>query len=176
MSVHHDLDCILETARILQNKNISFVFIGEGIKKESLQTKTQQLGLDNVVFLPFQSYDALPYSITSGDINIISQIKGTEGLCVSCKLYTALATGKPVIALIGKNSEISQVISENNCGYVIDSYNPEDLANAVHHLATDENLTAQMGLNARNCFVESYTKEHAMDKYHNIVKEFESIP
>jgi glycosyltransferase involved in cell wall biosynthesis len=174
MSVHHDLDCIVEAAQILRDKNISFLFIGDGIKKESLQTKTKQLGLDNVLFLPFQSFDTLPFSITSGDIHIVSQIKGSEGLCVSCKLYSTLATGKPIIALIGKNSEISKVISECNCGFVIDSYNPEDLANAINRLATDKKLLEQMGLNARTCFVESYTKNHAIDKYQRIVKEFQS--
>lgn len=173
MSVHHDLDCIIEAANLLKEKNISFVFIGEGIKKESMQIKTKQLGLENVVFLPFQPCDTLPYSITSGDVNIISQMKGSEGLCVSCKLYTALATGKPIIALLGRTSEIAQVISECNCGFVIDSYDPNDLANAIYCLATDKKLSNQMGLNARTCLVESYTKNQAIEKYHKVVQEFE---
>lgn len=175
MSVQHDLDCVIEAADILRNKNIYFLFIGEGIKKESLQRKTKQLGLENVVFLPFQPYDTLPYSITSGDINILSQVKGSEGLCVSCKLYTMLATGRPIIALIGRNSEISKVISENNCGIVVDSYNPKDLANAIYSFTTDKILLKQMGLNARTCLVESYTKNHAINKYNSLVREFSGL-
>jgi glycosyltransferase involved in cell wall biosynthesis len=159
----------------LKKTNISFFFIGEGIKKESLQEKTKQLGLKNVIFLPFQSYDTLPYSITSGDINIISQMKGSEGLCVSCKLYTALATGRPIIALMGRNSEISKVISENDCGFVIDSYNPKDLANAIKNLAIDKKLSTQMGINARKCLVELYTKNRAINKYHMVAKEYETM-
>jgi len=174
MSVHHDLDCIIEAADLLRDKNIVFVFIGEGIKKETLKKKTQQLRLKNVLFLPFQPSEMFPYSITSGDVNIISQMKGSEGLCVSCKLYTALATGKPVIALIGKNSEISKTLTESNCGFAVDTYNPIDLAKTVESLVANERLTKQMGSNARTCFLESYTKNHAIDKYHNLVTEFKS--
>ena len=120
--------------------------------------------------LDFQPRENLPYTITCGDVILVSQEKGTEGLCVSSKFYTALAAGKPILALIGENSEISKVLMENNCGFTIPSYKPQEIANCILRLESDKELCHQFGRNSREVFEKNFTYEIALNKYYDVIR------
>jgi glycosyltransferase involved in cell wall biosynthesis len=170
MGQHHDLEPILEAAGYLKNEKIEFLFIGEGIQKEKLVKETKDMNLDNIEFLPFQPKENLPYTMTCGDVIIVSQEQGTEGLCVSCKLYTAMAAGRPILAIIGENSEIARVVKECNCGIVVSNGNAKSIAKALLKLQKDKKLCAVMGENARKAFENNFTKSHAINKYYELIK------
>lgn len=167
MSQHHDLESILAAANNFKNAGVKFVFIGDGIQKKKLCKIAYDLNLDNVEFFPFQPRENVPYTMTCGDAIIVSQEKGTEGLCVSCKLYTAMAAGRPILAIVGKESEIARVVEEYNCGIVIDNADSAGIVNAVSVLQNDKKLCAQMGENARKAFETEFTKSIAVEKYYN---------
>ncbi|NQE54760.1 D-inositol-3-phosphate glycosyltransferase [ANME-1 cluster archaeon GoMg3.2] len=170
MSIHHDLESILRAAEYLKSEKIEFLFIGEGIQKEKLVKKTKNMNLDNVEFLPFQPKENLPYTMTCGDVIIVSQEQGTEGLCVSCKLYTAMAAGRPILAIIGENSEVARVVKDYNCGIVVNNNDPFGIVNALLKLQKNKNLCAVMGENARRSFEDNFTKNHAISKYYEVIK------
>jgi glycosyltransferase involved in cell wall biosynthesis len=170
MGRHHNLEPILGSAGYLKNEKIKFLFIGEGIQKERLVKKTRNMNLDNVEFLPFQPKENLPYTMTCGDVIIVSQEQDTEGLCVSCKLYTAMAVGRPILAIIGENSEVARVVTEYNCGIVVPNGNAQSIAKALLKLQKDKNLCAVMGENARRAFENNFTKNHAINKYYEVIK------
>jgi glycosyltransferase involved in cell wall biosynthesis len=170
MGQHHNLEPVLGAAEYLKTEKIRFLFIGEGIQKEKLVKKTKNMNLDNVKFLPFQLKENLPYTMTCGDVIIVSQEQGTEGLCVSCKLYTAMAAGRPILAIIGENSEIARVVKEYNCGIVVNNGDAQGVAKALLKLQNDKNLCAEMGENARRAFEDNFTKNHAISKYYEVIK------
>ena len=170
MSVHHDLESILQAAEYLKNEKIEFLLIGDGIKKEKLVKKTKDMNLNNVEFLPFQPKENLPYTMTCGDVIIVSQEQGTEGLCVSCKLYASMAAGRPILAIIGENAEIARVVKEYNCGIVVNNGDAQGVADALLKLQRDKKLCAAMGENARRAFEDNFTKNHAINKYYGMIK------
>lgn len=172
MSIHHDLETVLQAAEFLKNEDVTFLLIGDGIKKEQLVQQVKEANLPNVVFLPFQPHEIIPYSLTCGDVIIVSQEEGTEGLCVSCKLYTSMAAGKPLLAVIGENSEIARVVNEYHCGIVVRNGDAEGFADAIQKLRTDKELCKVMGGNARKAFEENFTREHAIDKYNQVIRDF----
>lgn len=169
MGQHHDLEHILEAAGYLKSEKIKFLFIGEGIQKEKLVKETKNMNLDNVEFLPFQPKENLPYTMTCGDVIIVSQEEGTEGLCVSCKFYTAMAAGRPILAIIGEYSEIARVVKEYNCGIVVNNGDAEGVAEALLKLQKDKKLCSMMGANARKVLEDNFTKNHAISKYYELI-------
>jgi glycosyltransferase involved in cell wall biosynthesis len=68
----HDMDTILEAAKLLQHEPIQFVFIGNGAKRQAFRTQANQLGLHNCQFLPYQNKENLPYSLTACDLSLVS--------------------------------------------------------------------------------------------------------
>ena len=57
------------------------VFIGTGGKKTKLIDMVKAEGLNNVLFLPYQDKDVLPYSLTCSDISVVSLEKSLD--CVA---------------------------------------------------------------------------------------------
>jgi glycosyltransferase involved in cell wall biosynthesis len=174
MGVNHNLEIVIEAANYLKNSEIEFLFFGEGSQKNILIKKSEELHLQNVKFLNFQPLSTLPYTMTCGDAIIVSQETGTEGLCVSSKFYTALAAGKPILAIIGENSEISNVIKKFDCGVVINNYDAKFLAKKIDELFLDKNVCKKYGENARIAFEQNFTYEIAIIKYLEVVKEIEN--
>lgn len=170
MGQHHNLEPILEAAGYLKTEKIEFLFIGEGIQKEKLVKKTKNMNLDNVEFLPFQPKENLPYTMTCGDVIIVSQEEGTEGLCVSCKFYTAMAAGRPILAIIGEDSEIGEVVRKYNCGVVVNNSDAKGIAKALQKFQNDKKLCSMMGANARKVLEDNFTKNHAISKYYEVIK------
>lgn len=81
----HDIDTMLEAAKLLQNEPIQFVCIGGGAKREELIREVDKLGLNNFTFLPYQDKQVLPYSLTACDLSLVSVDATTEGLVVPSK-------------------------------------------------------------------------------------------
>lgn len=170
---HHDLESIVEAATILENEDLppfEFVFIGEGGQKERLQTLVKERSLDSVRFFPYQPVDELPNSLTSADVSIVTMAQGVEGLCVSSKFYTALASGQAVLSVAESDAEIAHVVEETDCGIHAQPESPEDVADAVRTWLRDPELATEMGDEARNVFESSFSKSVAVDQYHDLLR------
>lgn len=171
MGLFHDLETIIEAADRLQGlEDLVFLFIGDGGKKEKLVQMAKQRGLKNVKFLPYQPRDHLPYSLTAGDIGVVTLERGVEGLCVPSKLYSYLAAGQAILALVGKDSEVADIIEKFECGIRIDQGDIEGVVNALARWCTDLSFLERMKHNARNCFERHFTKDQAIVRYYEILK------
>jgi glycosyltransferase involved in cell wall biosynthesis len=169
MGVNHNLEVIIDAAKRLASDSFSFVFIGEGVKKKQLVEKAEQLRLNNIRFFDYQPYELLPFTMTCSDVIIISQDKGLDGLCVSSKFYSALAAGRPIIALVGQTTEIARVVQSSSCGFVISDYDPVNIANRIIELKDNPELSKQMGENAREILESEFSRDGAIDKYYELL-------
>ena len=88
MGLAHEFDLIFSAAELLKdNKNIIFLFIGEGAQKAYLENKAKEKVLDNIVFKPYQERHMLKESLGVGDVHFISLNPKLEGLIVPSKFY-----------------------------------------------------------------------------------------
>lgn len=161
----HDMDTILEAARQLKNEPIQFVFIGDGAKLQRCQVKVENLGLLNCLFLPYQDKQTLPYSLTACDLSLVSVSPGMEGLIVPSKLYSTLATARPVAIVCEAHSYLRQMLSEAKCGEAFNNGDSQGLAEFIRQLACDSNLAAQMGQAGRQYLKSNFTPEIIAKQY-----------
>ncbi|MFC6757176.1 MULTISPECIES: glycosyltransferase family 4 protein [Haloarcula] len=174
---HHDLESLVEAADKLEGEGVDdfeFVFIGEGGKKSELQARSKRLDLDSVRFLPYQPFDKLPQSLTSADVAVVTMAKGVEGLCVSSKLYSALASGQAVLAITTPDTEVARVVKRTGCGIHVEPDNPEAVAEAVRKLKSDAAAVDRMGTRAREVFESEFEQEVAIDAYERLVRDLGS--
>ena len=160
MGVTHDLMTIMKTAKALNNStnNFHFLFIGDGAQKLSLKRYKEVNKLSNVTFLPYQDPDVLPFSFASADFGIVSLGKGAEGLSVPSKTFYILASGVAIISISRPNSEVSNLVQENNCGV---SILPSDYLSLLEFLTsfTDSDLK-KYKQNSRN-LSNNFTNKNA---------------
>lgn len=164
----HDLNTILEAAIELQDEPVQFVFIGNGAKRQSCINRVNYLGLRNCLFLPYQDKADLPYSLTAGDLSLVSINTGMEGLVAPSKLYSALATGRPIATICERHSYLRQLISDARCGASFDNGDAYGLAEFIRHLAGDHELAERLG-NAGRHYLEAHFTPEVIARQYSVV-------
>jgi len=165
----HDLDTIMNTAILLKEQPIQFVFIGTGAKHQQCLQTAQEFNLNNCIFLPYQERENLPYSLTACDLALVTIARGLEGVIAPSKVYGIMAAGKAIAAICEPHSYLRQMITEANCGASFDNNHSEQLAEFILSLAADSTMTNEMGQSGRNYLKKHFTPEIIAQQYCEIL-------
>ncbi len=167
----HDMDTIIEAAKLLRDEPIQFVFIGSGAKRKQVIEEAQRLGLDNLIFLPYQEKHLLPYSLTACDLSLVSVDVRFESLVAPSKLYPALAAGRPVAIICSKYSYLRKLMQEGDCGATFENGDAEGLAEFIRLLSRDQLLAEWMGKAARKYMQNNFTPEIISQQYLKVLRQ-----
>ena len=165
------LEILIQAAQRLERfPDIQVVFVGEGVKKATLENQARTLGLNNVRFLPYQPKERLEDSFASADAFVISLKKGLAGYIVPSKLYGILAAGRPYVAAVEDACEVAAVTKQYECGLLSEPGNPDDCAQKILTLYHDRALALRLGTNAREAaFV--FDRVKAVKAYYELCRE-----
>ncbi len=169
--LYNDLDTIIYAAERVQKLPIRFVLIGDGAQKKKLKKIVQDKDLKNVDFHPYQPTGLLPMTLTCADISIVSEDKRVNGLCSSSKLYSSLASGRAVLAMVNKDSDIADTIRRCNCGFIVNQGDVHQMVNHLKLYLKKRDELKKMGKKARKYFEEHYTINHSIEKYVKMLGE-----
>ena len=163
------LDTVLESAGLLQGTpGLLFAIVGNGASKPALVAQAEKMGLQNVEFLPYQSYDQVPLLYSSADVGLIPLRRGFSSDSVPSKLFTIMGVARPVIASVDAHSETSEVIHAGRCGVCLEPEDPNALAAAILALYKDRAQASEMGRCGRSYVEAHYTRT-------SVAREYEAI-
>jgi len=164
------LEDVLHAAEILQaQKDIQFVIVGEGVKKESLEAEKQAKELMNVLFLPFQPRKIFPEMLAAADVSLVTLNADSALSSMPSKIFNLMASARPILAVTPPGSEIAQIITEASCGWNVPPQSPEKLAEAIVQLKVREHTLIQMGQNGRICLEKNYSRNQCVDAYEKML-------
>lgn len=170
----YDFEAVLALAACFKtNPTVRFLFIGGGPQKKWIADEALSRGLKNVLVLPYQSVETLPFSLASGDLALIPLKSEAVGLCVPGKFYYALAAGIPLLVMAPRESEAAQIVLENDCGWVIPGSGREEAAGLLKRLVQDPFLLDEKRKKARDCFDSKFQKERAVREYYELYSGIE---
>lgn len=167
----HDMDTLLDAISRLQDEPIRFVFIGGGAKRPEMIEKVERLELKNCLFLPYQDKEVLPYSLTAGNLSLVSISPGMQDLVAPSKVYSALSSGRPIAAVCPKNSYLNELIAEANCGTTFENRDGKGLADFILYLLKDKKTAEAMGKNAYLYLEKHFTPEIISKEYFKVVNQ-----
>ena len=170
----HEFDTIISAADCIFKEGLTeivFIFIGEGIKKNYIKEKVRQKRLSNVLLFPYQSYEILNYSLGIASVSLVTLEKGFEGMVVPSKIYGILASGKPVVAVVGGKSEIVEIIEKGQCGKIVKIGDYQALVKCIKSYYENPTKCSEDGLNGRRYFEKNYDRKIATRKYIEVIKE-----
>lgn len=171
MGLWHDIDTFIRAAASLnRNREIQFLFIGNGIGQKQAQQLAQELKLTNIIWMDFVPTEQLNTSLTCAHVALISLNSGLEGIAVPCKLYGILASGRAILAQVPHKSEIAYVIEEENCGFVVPPGDVDGLVKKIEQLFADRDLTNKMGGNSFQAYKSKYTIEHITGQFQSMLR------
>lgn len=167
----HDMDTLLDAISRLQDEPIRFVFIGGGAKRPEMIKEVGNLKLKNCLFLPYQDKDVLPYSLTAGNLSLVSISPGMQDLVAPSKVYSALSSGRPIAAVCPKNSYLNNLIADANCGTTFENGDGKGLADFILYLQKDHKTAEAMGKNAHHYLEENFTPQIISKEYFRVVNQ-----
>jgi colanic acid biosynthesis glycosyl transferase WcaI len=175
ISSNRTLEQALEAAGLLAgDREVVFVVVGEGLKKDSLKEKAAALGLANALFLPFVPYPELPALLASSDVLLVPLDREKSDLSVPSKLYTFMAAGRPILGLASADSEVAILLRENDCGLAASPDDPAAIAAAVRTLKDEPERRRALGAHARDYVVSRFAKDTVLRSYDALLKSMVS--
>ncbi|MCA0150373.1 glycosyltransferase family 4 protein [Rossellomorea vietnamensis] len=171
MGICQDLDTIVEAIRKLkENNRVQFIFAGHGNKMDLLKKIVKKENLHNVTIFDFLHGQDFQDALNISDCFILSLAEGLTGLAVPSKTYSYMMSGKPVIAIMGENSDIARDLNDNQAGYAMDVGESAKIVSAIDELLHNKAMRVSMGKNCRSIFLEKYTKEKCTEQYVNMMR------
>ena len=173
IGANHDLETIVDAAQEFTDTDVKFLIIGNGDHRTHVVDHANRLGLtdDTIEFLPFQDREDIPYSLTCGDISLVTVSKGMKGVAVSSKLPTSLAVGQPILVIAERDDDEAEVVRKFNAGKVVEQDNPNDVVSAIEDWRSDPKLVEQQGRNARKALENHFTKDKVMQEYYQTLTD-----
>jgi glycosyltransferase involved in cell wall biosynthesis len=166
----HDTDTLFEAALKLKDEPILFVCIGGGAKRSALMKAAEAANLNNFRFLPYQEKTVLPYSLTAGDVSLVSIAPGMDDLIAPSKLYPAMATGRPVAAICPQKSYLGPLLALTQGGRAFENGDAESLAQYIRYLAQNKSEASQIGESGRRYMQAHFTPELIAHQYLEVLK------
>ncbi len=113
------LETIVQAAVELEKQlpNVVFMFIGGGKAKQAVEDAIKKHSPGNIIALPYQPLDQIQFSLSAADVHIVSVGPKVVGIVHPCKVYGAMALGKPVLLLGPKPCHVSDLIEKNPFGW-----------------------------------------------------------
>jgi colanic acid biosynthesis glycosyl transferase WcaI len=162
----YDFDSLLQVAaRLRADRNILFLIIGEGVRRNQLEQTIEREQLDNVRLLPFQPESDLPLLRASVDVQLSLYAAGAAQSSLPSKIYEIMASGRPAIVSAERGTDLFDLISTAGCGMTIDPESPAQLYAAVIRLYQDREHAALLGERGRAAAVRSFSLEMAVAAY-----------
>ena len=154
---------ILQAVAIASKKiDFSFVVVGKGISKKSLERLADELGInEKVIFTGFVPDEDLPYFYKLSRCFIIASIAELLSLVT----LQAMASGLPIIAV--KAGALVELVKNKLNGYLYNEGDLPALVQYIENIMTNDNLYQEMSKKSLE-----YVQEHDINK---TLKSFEKI-
>lgn len=166
MGAGHGFREILEVAKLLEERSdIKFVLIGFGSSFELVEEQVKQMKLENVLMLPYQPFEMLPYTLGCADVSFITIKEETDGLFLPSKVYDAMASKSAIVCISGGNNDVADMVDRGHIGVQVKTNDVECLKSAILKLADDKEYLASCQENARNLALEKYSIEKVTEAY-----------
>lgn len=164
----HDLGTLVEAAKRLEGQpDIHFLIIGDGPGWSELNQAAEEM--QNLTILPFQPEEVLPFSLTTGDVAVISLDKDMEGISMPSKTYYMMAAGCALLGLSRPPNDLQLVIEKHKCGLNIEPGDIDGVIRAILTFRDNYNLLTQCRNAAR------FAAEREFSREINVKRLFNSI-
>ena len=170
LGLANGLEYFLECAKVSQQNNlpVTFLLCGEGAMLDQLKSLSKQMGLNNLLFIPFQTREGVKEVMNVSDAVFVCY-KPVPVLETGSpnKYFDGLSAGKLIIINFG--GWIKNEIEANKCGIYVDPNHPLDFVNKIKLFLSDRNLMEEYKRAARALAEKSYSRKALGEKFTSVI-------
>ena len=163
-------DLVLDLAKEIKDHPITIWIIGEGVKKYYLQSQIKKHELSNIKLLPYQERKYMPAINLFADFHFIAMDKKLENEGFPSKVYSIMASGKPMVVVSSEHTPIYNFLKDTNAAEIVIDHSLAGFKKAILKLASDKVLRNSLGLNGRKIIEKRYNKQSVIDQYIGLVE------
>ncbi len=166
------LETLLDAAKQLEaERELTFVFIGGGVIKRRIDEMVARESPPNILTLPYQPLAEVRASLSSADIHVVSMANEGVGVVHPCKIYGAMAVGRPIIALAPRESYVADILAAHKLGWLVEHGDVSGLVDILRSiLAMHRDDLSAMGEVARQAAQSEYARTLLLDSVCDIIE------
>lgn len=134
---------------------LMLLFVGGGTGMAEVRARSRP----NVRCLPYEPLARMRYSLSAGDVQVVSLGDEMAGIVHPCKVYGAMGVARPILFLGPADSHVSEMMAQADFGWQV---RHGDVAGAVAALrdilASDADSLARKGARARGLVERNRTR------------------
>jgi glycosyltransferase involved in cell wall biosynthesis len=166
----HPLETLIEAARMLEGRpNMAFLFVGGGLGKEPVEAAIRNDRLVDTISLPYQPLAQIRYSLSAGDVHVVSMGDQMVGCVHPSKVYAAMAVGRPIVLLGPPDCHVGDLIREHGIGWQIDHGDVKGLVSLLLRLGDHPEEVAAAGLRAKAAVDGAFSRKRLMTAFTDLV-------
>lgn len=168
-----DWDTLIEVARRTRDKPIDYYVIGEGMMHDYVANKINTLKLDNVRLLPYQPRALMPEIIAFSDIQYIFMEPKIAAQGFPSKVYTIMASAKPLLVCSPINTPIANFLSGIGCAKIITATDVNDKADEICAWldTVSDSALGSMGQKGLDEIENKYSKDIVTAQYCQLINQ-----
>jgi glycosyltransferase involved in cell wall biosynthesis len=168
-------DILIDACADLQKRGIDFAceIIGDGALREGLEERASQQNLrERIHFAGEQSQNYVRAALRDCDVFVLASAPDDRGASdvFPTVIAEAMATGKPVVSTTVAG--IPELVANGETGLLVPPRDVRGLADAMEHLADNENLRGDFGRAGRLRIEQRFTIEKTIEP---LLERFEQI-
>lgn len=169
--VANHLQQVLEAGKKLEDTNVLFLLIGQGMEKEKLKKMASDMNVKNVRFIdPVPKEEVFKYILASDMGASILKNVDTFKTVYSNKTFDYMSCKKPILMAIDGVSR--KLVEDANAGCFVEPENAESFNSVIRNYIQNPTLLKQQGENGYNYAKENFDREKLAVKY---LKEIQKL-
>jgi colanic acid biosynthesis glycosyl transferase WcaI len=109
--------------------------------------------------------------LAAADLSLVTLHRSLGQLNVPSKTYSIMASGRPVLASVPRNSEIARLVEEARCGVCVAPEDPQELAQAIKSLSKQPEVLNRYGAHGRSYVKSHFEKRSVINRYHQLLHQ-----
>lgn len=136
------------TRRFVDEPRLAFLFVGGGMAKRDVEAVAAEV--PSIRSLPYQPIEQLRWSLSAGDVHVVTMGDEMVGILHPCKLYGAMAIGRPVLFVGPPECHVIDIMQRADIGWYVRHGDVDGAERALREIlaATPDELAAK-GARAR---------------------------
>ncbi|MEE2908596.1 MAG: glycosyltransferase family 4 protein [Planctomycetota bacterium] len=163
---------VLQAAlRMQEEQGLEFLFIGGGVGKKEVDDTLEREKPTNVRSMPYQPFETLRYSLSAADVHLVSVGTDVVGVVHPCKIYGAMAVGRPILLLGPDPCHASDLVLDNDIGWQISHGDIERAMEVIRTIqATPRDKLQEMGRRAQEVIRRDLSKDGLCGRFCDVVE------
>ncbi|MCW5938510.1 MAG: glycosyltransferase family 4 protein [Fimbriimonadaceae bacterium] len=171
LGMKHNPELLIQLAkRVAEIPDHVMVVASEGASIDWLRERANELGITNLVLLPFQPFAELPAMLASADV-LVAILEPDAGVfSVPSKVLTYHCAGRPMLLAVPLENLSAKIVQTNQTGIVVSPADKEGFIEGAVRLASDPEARRTMGANARRYAERAFAIDSITDQFETVLK------